>query len=448
MSNLKKNSSTISRELKWLADIIDARFRLYFNHECEYESVFDISPPSIEGDDSVYARCIKALKWDFAERFIVVLALSPHVLPAVLDVFFTKNVVYDRVYTEFGGLKGAKHSGFIPTCETAVFLLGGRNMEDRLSVMKLFEQDQPLFNYNILKFNRDNVDEPMLSNALNISREYLNYLTNGEKYKPDFSTNFPAKLITTPLDWEDLVLDKNILQEVFELKAWIKHKKTLMETWGLKKLIKPGYRALFHGPPGTGKTLTATLLGKSTELDVYRIDLSQLVSKYIGETEKNLANIFDQAENKNWILFFDEADALFGKRSVTSDAKDRYANQEIAYLLQRIEDYPGVIILATNLKANIDSAFSRRFQSIIYFPLPNVEQRLALWENAFLDKCKLGPDVDLLEIATEHEISGGAIINVLRSSSLSTLSRGEDTVNLQDILKGIRKEYRKEGKTI
>ena len=131
----------------------------------------------------------------------------------------------------------------------------------------------------------------------------------------------------------------------------------------MRKRVKPGYRALFHGPPGTGKTLTATLLGKHTGRPVFRIDLSRVVSKYIGETEKNLSRLFDKAEHKDWILFFDEADALFGKRTEIRDAHDKYANQEVAYLLQRIESYAGLVILATNQRGNIDEAFLRRFQA-------------------------------------------------------------------------------------
>ena len=132
---------------------------------------------------------------------------------------------------------------------------------------------------------------------------------------------------------------------------------------------------IYQGPPGTGKTLSASLIGKKNNLDVYRIDISQVVSKYIGETEKNLGNIFDVAENKNWILFFDEAESLFSKRTSVSDSKDKFANQETAYLLQRVENYNGLILLATNLKPNIDLAFSRRIQSIINFPIPTVKQR-------------------------------------------------------------------------
>jgi SpoVK/Ycf46/Vps4 family AAA+-type ATPase len=221
-----------------------------------------------------------------------------------------------------------------------------------------------------------------------------------------------------------------------------------MNDWGMNKKIKPGFRTLFYGPPGTGKTLTASLLGKSSGLDVYRIDLSMVVSKFIGETEKNLANVFDQAENKNWILFFDEADALFGKRTQTSSSNDRHANQEVSYLLQRVEDFPGVVILATNLKANLDDAFSRRFQSMIYFPIPGPEQRKRLWKQVFSEESTLEKDFDLDEIAIKYELAGGAIINVSRYSSMKALKRGSNIILKKDIIEGIRKEFGKEGKIV
>jgi SpoVK/Ycf46/Vps4 family AAA+-type ATPase len=188
------------------------------------------------------------------------------------------------------------------------------------------------------------------------------------------------------------------------------------------------------------------LLGKNTGLDVYRIDLSMIVSKFIGETEKNLANVFDQAMNHKWILFFDEADALFGKRTSASSAHDRYANQEVSYLLQRIEDYPGVVILATNLKSNIDEAFARRFQNMIHFPMPGTEERLQLWEKAFSKNSKLDDGVDLFKIASTHVISGGAIINVVRYCSLMAIERGDNIILGSDIEKGIKREFKKEGK--
>jgi len=147
-------------------------------------------------------------------------------------------------------------------------------------------------------------------------------------------------------------------------------------------------------------------------------------------------------------LFFDEADALFGKRTQTSSAHDRYANQEVAYLLQRIEDFSGVVILASNLKGNLDEAFARRFQSMIYFPMPGPDERAELWRLAFAQQSRLEPAVDLALLAQEFEISGGGIVNVLRSSSLATLRHGRDLICMEDIHSGIRREFRKDGKLV
>lgn len=213
-----------------------------------------------------------------------------------------------------------------------------------------------------------------------------------------------------------------------------------MNDWGLSKFLKAGYRSLFYGPPGTGKTLAATLLGKMNGMDVYRVDLSMIVSKYIGETEKNLARVFDLAENRNWILFFDEADALFGKRTSTNTSNDRHANQEVAYLLQRIEDFPGIVILATNLRSNIDEAFSRRFQSVIYFPMPSEELRAELWRK-MLPTDWLGNDAEeVINVAAQTELSGGSITNVVRRCALSLLHSEDRKLNKSILKDALEKE--------
>ena len=168
--------------------------------------------------------------------------------------------------------------------------------------------------------------------------------------------------VTTDQSWDDLVLAEDTVKQVEQIKNWLRQ--SLTE----KKLTK-GYRSLFLGPQGSDKKLTAALIGKEFDKPVYQIDLSNVVSKYIGEMEKNLEIIFDRAEGKEWILFFDEADALFGKRTDVKDAHDKYSNPEVSYLLQRIEDYNGLVILATNMKNNIDAAFTRRFNSVIHFSL-------------------------------------------------------------------------------
>jgi SpoVK/Ycf46/Vps4 family AAA+-type ATPase len=220
----------------------------------------------------------------------------------------------------------------------------------------------------------------------------------------------------------------------------------ILTDWGLSKHVGRGYKALFYGPPGTGKTLTATLLGQRTGLDVYRVDLSMVVSKYIGETEKNLGLIFDMAAERDWILFFDEADALFGTRTATSSAHDRYANQEVAYLLQRIEDCESLVILASNLRSNIDDAFFRRFQSAVGFAQPTVAERLQLWRN-ILSSLPLDGDVSAKALAREHELTGAAISNIARHAAILALRRGAVRLGAQDIQSAITAEMRKEGRT-
>lgn len=448
MTMIKINADTLTAELQWLAQMIDIRMKLYWNQPCEFADIAELVPPDLSANTSAYADIVRHYRFSTPERVVLLLALVPHIQPHLLDVFFTKNADYDRNFTEFGGIKGQNHGGFLPTGETAAFILASNDFEKRFHLLNYFADDHPFRKFNILQINATQNNEPFLSGTLNISSEYLCYFTLGISHKPDFNANFPAKHITTNADWSDLVLEEATLEEVVEIHDWIKYGETLLYEWGMRKSIKPGYRTLFYGPPGTGKTLTATLLGKATGLDVYRIDLSMVVSKFIGETEKNLSQVFDQAVHKKWILFFDEADALFGKRTQTSSSNDRYANQEVSYLLQRIEDFPGVVILATNLKANLDDAFSRRFQSMIYFPVPSPQHRKKLWQNAFSDKCTLEPEIDLDDIARKYEMAGGAIINVLRYCSLLALKRGSNIILKKDILKGIRKEFAKEGKTV
>jgi hypothetical protein len=442
------NAVTLEREIGWFSRVLETRICLYFEQPCEFGEITAIAPPDLAADRSEYASVVNEHELSFDERIVLILSMLPHVRPQALDTLFIRNKNLDRGYTEFGGWKGRSHGGFLPTCETASFILAGNDLARRFEVSQLFESDHLFARKGVLRIERQGDDEPFFSGALILSADYLSRCTTGITHKPDYSIGFPAKRISTKLTWDDLVLAPQVLEEIENIKTWIKCSHTIMKDWGLEKTIKPGYRSLFYGPPGTGKTLTATLIGAEAGVDVYRIDLSMVVSKYIGETEKNLANVFDQAQNKNWILFFDEADALFGKRTQTSSSNDRYANQEISYLLQRVEDFPGIVILATNLKGNIDDAFARRFQSLVYFPLPDVDQRHRLWNNMLNGKTRLAEDVDLLQIAEAYELSGGAITNVVRYGAISALQMNRNTINRDDLFNGVTKELRKEGKTI
>lgn len=442
------NARVWEREMQWLENVIVTRLSLYFEQESNYASVFEVTPPLHIETGAPYVKFIHANKMGMEERIAFALSMAPHIKPSILDILFVKNNDNDRGYTVFGGLKGVAHGGFIPTGETLLFLLAGTDIKKRFECMALFHEDHFFSAQHILFLETAPNDEPALSGALKISTDIIAQFTTGHCSKPHFSKDFPAKLITTQLEWEDLVLPPHTFEQVDEIRNWVQYSGALMNEWGMDRKLKPGFKSLFYGPPGTGKTLTACLLGKQCGMDVYRVDLSMVISKYIGETEKNLSRIFDMAGNKNWILFFDEAEALFGKRTGVSDAHDRFANQEVSYLLQRIEDFPGVVILASNLKSNIDDAFTRRFQSITYFPVPEPEQRMKLWLSAFPDAAVREDKINLKQIAMKYELTGGTIMNVIRYSSLMSLKRSENIITLSDIEKGIKREYLKEGKII
>ena len=445
---LINNASALERDLSWFSQVLEARLKLYFKQDCLVQSIEDIEPPEFAENESVYADFIHYYQLTFAERILLLLALIPHVRPELLDSLFISNKNTGRGWTEFGGIRGKNHGGFIPTGETFIFVMAAGSLTDRFAFSETFNADHVFAKHHILGLASAPNDEPFLAGTIQLSRDILDYLTVGEAHRPVLSSKFPAQLITTEREWSDLIIDEKTLQQIDEIKTWLDYGHALLYEWEMSKKLRKGYRCLFYGPPGTGKTMTACLLGKDTGRDVYRIDLSLVVSKYIGETEKNLSNIFDQAENKDWILFFDEADALFGKRTSVSDAHDRYANQEVSYLLQRIEDYNGLVLLASNQKENMDEAFTRRFDNIINFSLPRPDQRLKIWEQAFAAKSTLANDISLKDIAKSYELSGGAIMNVVGYASLMTLKKKSNEISKNDLLAGVKKEYLKEGRTI
>ena len=438
----------LEKELNWFSRVLETRIQSYFSEE---KSDFDISqlpPPELQTRKSAYGAFLHKHGLDPAERLVLILSLAPHVRPKMLDIFFTRNTRYDRGFTEFGGLRGDSYSGFLPTCETALFLLAGDDLEKRIAFGALFYPDHLFSRESVISFTRHAPGEPVTSAQLELNQEFVHLFTTGKSYSPLLNTQFPAQLLETRLQWSDLVLAPDTLEPVMEVISWIKKGKQLRDRWGENRHLKRGYRALFYGPPGTGKTLTASLLGKAAGIDVYRIDLSMVISKFIGETEKNLSRVFDRAENKDWILFFDEADALFGKRTEISDAHDRYANQEISYLLQRVEDFPGTVLLATNLKSNLDDAFTRRFQSVIHFPMPGREERFRIWSTAMPAGVKLAKDVQFEKLAEEFELSGGSIVNTIQYCLLMSLDAEDETIDRSLIIRGVRKELQKEGKTL
>jgi AAA+ superfamily predicted ATPase len=446
--NLNTNIAVLHEELDWLEKVIQQVICSYLLQEGHENDWLDIPIPDLSIQNGSYPAMVKEWNLDNYERLALALCLAPHLRPELLDIFFGKNEEYDRGFTEFGGVIDKNHSGFIPTGQTFCFLLTAVHKELRIEVHQIVNEAHKLIKEGVLKLEETDDFIPKLNGILSLSHNWFHYFVTNEKISLAQSASFPAQRITSYLNWDDIVLDNSVMEQVNEINIWLEHSHTLMNDWGLYHKIKPGYRALFYGPPGTGKSLTATLLGKSTNREVYRIDLSMIVSKYIGETEKNLSKVFDTARDKDWILFFDEADALFGKRTQANSSNDRHANQQTAHLLQQIEDFPGVVILASNLRANMDDAFTRRFQAIIHFKMPSAEERYHLWQNAFSGTCSLSNEIDLYQIAEDYELAGGAIINVLRYCALVAIQRNDSVVTKQELLEGIKREFKKENKTL
>jgi hypothetical protein len=263
------------------------------------------------------------------------------------------------------------------------------------------------------------------------------------------SLSMLAQAVPPRYAWNDLVLPPDPLAQLHEIAIAVRSRAQVLEGWGLgRKLASSlGVTVLFAGPPGTGKTMAAQIIAGELGLSLYRIDLSSVVSKYIGETEKNLSELFAQAEASNAILFFDEADALFGKRSEVRDSHDRYANVEISYLLQRMEAYDGVTILATNLRSNLDEAFTRRLQYAVDFPFPEEADRLRIWRTLFPPDVPRAPDLDFALLARRFKLAGGNIRNIILNAAYLAAAEGQP-LGMPHLLHGTRRELQKMGRLL
>jgi SpoVK/Ycf46/Vps4 family AAA+-type ATPase len=244
--------------------------------------------------------------------------------------------------------------------------------------------------------------------------------------------------------WDDLVLPRHQERQLRELVARYRLSTTVYDDWGFRPIPSSGIVALFAGPSGTGKTLAVEVIGHALNLDVYKIDLSTVVSKYIGETEKNLEQIFSAASSANLVLFFDEADAIFGKRSEVADAHDRYANIEVAYLLQRLERYDGIVAMATNLRANIDDAFLRRIHVHVEFRDPDEQERLRIWQLSFPPSAP-AEELDLPWLAKQFRITGGNIRNAALTAAFFA-AEDDRPIAMQDVVRGLDREFEKIGR--
>ena len=481
-------SKYLYEEFQYLEKLIIYRLNNYFFIEQD-----NVEPtiPDLDKWQLPVADFIKKNNLTHSEAIAILVALAPHIIPGLFDKAIDYKIGASGNFPGIGGVRGKNSRFFLPTGETVLFLISDNDIEKRILVQQFFGAEHIFWEKKILWLEDMQTREPAMHGKLIMSADYIDLFIYGIHKSPQFSISFPARKISPTKEMNqptinNLVIPEELHEQINEIKSWLIHNDKLMNEYGMKGKLRQGYRTLFYGPPGTGKTFTARILGAELNKEVYKIDLSMIVSKYIGETEKNLELLFARAEDKGWILFFDEADALFGKRTNVRDAHDKYANQEVSYLLQRIEDYNGLIILATNMKNNIDDAFIRRFNAILKFPFPDEVQRSLIWQKAFPENAlfvtkqtniteKEGRkkveekfiSVNISDVVKRYEMSGGNIINVVHYAGIKAvekinsdeeqqrmvydnLAENENEKKLifylSDVMNGIKRELTKEGK--
>lgn len=292
-------TSPLQRALTVLEQVLAFRLGQFFKVDGP-ESAGGAAQFSTLGTGDYYGQFVREHALDRESQLLILLALMPRIKPDFLESAIQSVLPGAGDYPQLGGMRGRQHRGFLPTGDTALFLLAGDDTAARLRWQALLAGEHPLVREGIVYLEDAVEGEPPMSGRLVLDDDHGDLFLFGKTRAPHMSMRFPAQRLETALTWDDLVLVQQTLTQVKELGDWLRHEGVLMKQWGMRKKLRPGCRALFFRPPGTGKTLTATLLGKATGREVYKVDLSMVASKYIGETEKNLATLFDKAEHKDW----------------------------------------------------------------------------------------------------------------------------------------------------
>jgi hypothetical protein len=443
----ESNIAVLLQEIDWLRLTLETWMsETKTRPDSDNKYNFENNMPSVENlSNSWYGQLVNEYQLSSLDRLLLITCLTNNLSPQMFIKTFP-NEINSKGLEGLGGYHDYTFKKFIPTMQTVLSLSGGYGVNEFVNNQLYYTNQSPLIREQIITLQNEE-GENRNNNPLNqiplLSSEYNNYLIAGKKPRPDFGKNFPANIITTGLEWDDLVVPESTKKELNRISQWNHNGLNVIKR--TKGKLNVSFPCLFYGTSGSGKTLAVQLLGKKLGVDVFRIDLSMVVSKYIGETEKNLSYLFDRAKNKNWILFFDEADALFGKRTDIKDSKDKWANLEMSYLLQRMEEHNGLTILATNFRNNLDAALTRRFQSVIYFAKPEKAERELLWKKLMPAPYYYHSEANFEKMA-HYDFTGGNIINVIKAACLDAESKSTEEVANKDIEDAIKREFAKENR--
>lgn len=434
MSTLLNDLSILQQQITLAADSFKSSLTSgqKFNGIPAFQWV--ILPDVLNGDEYYNFLAGNKLQ-DNEARLLLAMALSRYVFDGMWKPLFLEGNPFSLF---------VEHDVALPTFNTFLMLSAGMRLDERHRLLQKLGSEHLLTQMHVVENEYRENDSDPLNSRLRVGAGYRDLLLHNKHTRPAFSPDFPASELNSSLNWDDLILEPSTLSRLEEINTWYHHHRVLEQNPELFRHFRPGYRSLFSGPSGTGKTLAATLLGKRFGLPVYRIDLSMLISKYVGETSKNLGRIFDLAENKGWILFFDEGDALFGKRtdnSQTENKNNTYANQEIAFLLQRIERFNGLVIVATNLPKNLDPAFSRRFETVVTFKTPSADFMTEVWLRFWPSHIEKPAGTMLATLLREYTLPVASVFNVLQRITLNTIGQEKKSFSVQELRTYILDEY-------
>jgi hypothetical protein len=407
---LPASAAHLQEELYWLQQVITHRIDTLSTGHADVLP----PPPQLSGEPSPYADFVHKHTLNAGERLVLILGLCTYLRPELLYPM----VINDELRRLSQMDPGMQKLALSPTHETALFLAAHGNLTARIQLAQVFEPGHVFYRLSVLDTSSAEPGAPVFSAAYSTATSWRDLFLYGTYRAPRFSPHFPAHLLETPLNWDDLIVTDFTRDKINEAQQSIQAADTLRQAWKLNGIIPQGYRLLLHGDSGQGKTLTATLFGKMLGREVYRIDVSAVASKWVGETMQRLDALFRTAEHKDWILFFDEGDALLQQRSDAGNDSGRYGNMDAAFLLQRIEGFNGIIIVATNLMQNIDRGFIRRFQSTILFKSLDSELQARVWERFWPHNQVQFPTLpNAGHLYLNFPLSPAAICHVIRRAS-------------------------------